>query len=74
MQSVKNAAMARSVPHAIEFLLLRHGKKYDRNNKAGESVSFRSNVVEFGHQEVQNVTVGVLQHKQFSVSGRRRSG
>ena len=31
-------------------------------------------VVEFGHQEVQNVTVGVLQHKQFSVSGRRRSG
>ena len=30
-------------------------------------------VVEFGHQEVQNVTVGVLQHKQFSVSGRRRS-
>ena len=27
MQSVKNAAMARSVPHAIEFLLLRHGKK-----------------------------------------------
>ena len=30
-------------------------------------------VVEFGHQEVQNVTVGVFQHKQFSVSGRRRS-
>ena len=28
-------------------------------------------VVEFGHQEVQNVAVGVLQHKQFSVSGRR---
>ena len=44
MQSVKNAAMARSVPHAIEFLLLRHGKQYDRNNKAVESVSFRSNV------------------------------
>ena len=31
-------------------------------------------VVKFGHQEVQNVTVGVLQHEQFSVSGRRRSG
>ena len=65
MQSVKNAAMARSVPHAIEFLLLRHGKKYDRNNKVGESVSFRSNVVEFGHQEVQNVTVESFSTSNF---------
>ena len=31
-------------------------------------------VVKFGHQEVQNVTVGVLQREQFSVSVRRRSG
>ena len=29
---------------------------------------------EFGHEEVQNVTVGVLQREQFSVSVRRRSG
>ena len=65
MQSVKNAAMARSVPHAIEFLLLRHGKKYDRNNKVGESVSFRSNV----HRAAAAMRFWIL-HEIRSFGGR----
>ena len=46
MKSVKNAAMARAVPHPIEILLLGHREKYGRNNKGGESASLCSSNVD----------------------------